>query len=920
MRHKLVIVIIMALVIVSSVGSQVHWSTSQQGQKNPVYAPSQPRSEYATLNVQELGLPSGSQWNFNLSESPVSPPTWFNVTTDTALYTFNDNLSVTFSYELNISPIQHWVIQPYMKYFNFTSAGQTLWDNITFKPAPKYQVAIQESGLPSGTAWNLTFDGTEYALTNSSYDFQEYNGSYPLYVGFVGGYSASYPSYVTVSGSPRTVSIVFSSYKYPVQVIESGLPSGTAWSFTFNGTQYDLTNTSYDFSIPNGTYYLSVDQVSGYTVSYPSSLGVDGAGGTLQVIFKAIPYYSVTIDETGLPSGTEWTLTFAGSQYVMTNSSYDFSVPNGSYPYSASSVSGYSVSYSPVSPLVVNGSGIAAQVTYKALPYYSVTVLESGLHSGSSWNLSFNGTQYSLTNSSYVFQVHNGSYTYSASHEDGYTLAYSPSSPLEIAGSSITAYVNYSAITYTVKISETGLASGTSWPFTFNNLIYTPSGSYIDIPEPNGTYILQIPNVSGYTVSYPSNVTVQGQNVQVNVTFTPKPPERYLAEVSETGLPAGTAWSFIFNGTQYDLTNSSYNFSVINGSYLLSVNQVSSYTASYPSTVTVDGHNVQANISFTQKPPERYRVRILESGLPSGSSWSFIFNGSSYGMLNSTYNFSVINGSYSLSVNQVSGYSVTYTGSISVQGANVTDYVNFTKNKVITYYIVVIVVSNLPANMTWHFIFNGVNYSSSSSSYSLQEPNGTYSLTVDSITGYTVVYPSSVVVSGSNVDVYANFTSTGGGGSGNSTTVIYLITTSESGLPAGTIWFFTINGTTYQSDNSTMPAIKLANGTYSWNVSSSNPGYVPTTPNGTATIDGAPFYIGDISFVSVNVPQPPGSSPPPTGGSGSPVLGSSSLIEIAIIIMFVVVVVISVSAYFLEPDNPNDISTRDKDLDKERKL
>jgi hypothetical protein len=919
LRYKLVVGVIIALVLASSIGSQVHWTNAQQSQENTVYMPSQPRTEYATLNVQELGLPSGTQWNFNLSESPVSPPVWFNVTTDTALYTFNDNLSITFSYELNVSPVQDWTVQPYMRYFNFTSAGQTLWDNITFKAAPKYQVAVQESGLPSGTAWNLTFDGTEYSLTNSSYDFQEYNGSYPLSVGFVGGYSPSYPSYVTVSGSPRTVSIVFNSYKYPVQVVESGLPAGTLWSFTFNGTNYDLTNTSYDFSVPNGTYYLSVGQVSHYTVSYPSSLGVDGAGGTVQVDFKPIPYYLVSIGETGLPSGTEWTLTFSGTQYAMTNGSYDFSVPNGTYPYSASSVAGYSVSYSPASPLVVNGTGLVAQVTYELLPYYSVTVIEAGLPSGTSWNLSFNGTQYELTNNSYVFQVHNGSYTYSASHENGYTLAYSPSSPLEIAGSSRTAYVNYSAVTYTVTISETGLASGISWPFTFNNLIYNPSGTSIDIQEANGTYILQVPNVSGYTVSYPSTVTVQGQAIQATVTFTPKPPERYTAEVLESGLPAGTPWSFTFNGTQYDLSNSSYNFSVINGSYSLSVNQVSNYTVLNPSAVTVQGQDVQANVTFTQKPLHRYQVRVLESGLPSGSSWSFVFNGSSYGLSNSSYNFSVINGSYSLSVNQVSGYSVTYLDSLKVQGSNLTDYVNFTKNKVITYYVIVIVVSNLPANVTWNFIFNGVNYSSSSGSYSLQEPNGTYSLDVDNITGYTVVYPSSVVVSGSNVDVYANFTASGGGGTGNSTTVIYVVTTSETGLPAGTIWYFTINGTTYRSDNSTMPSIKLANGTYQWNVSSSNPGYVATTPNGTATIDGAPFYIGDISFVSVDVPSPPGPPPPPTG-SGPSALGSTGLLEIVIIIMFVVVVVLGISAYFMDSKDPDDLSAKEKDLNRERKL
>ncbi|MEM3325620.1 MAG: S53 family peptidase, partial [Thermoplasmata archaeon] len=64
------------------------------------------------------------------------------------------------------------------------------------------------------------------------------------------------------SGTPTTYTVTFT---------ESGLPSGTSWSVTFNSnTKSSTTNTISFTGIANGTYSYSVGAVSGYTAS-PSS-------------------------------------------------------------------------------------------------------------------------------------------------------------------------------------------------------------------------------------------------------------------------------------------------------------------------------------------------------------------------------------------------------------------------------------------------------------------------------------------------------------------------------------------------------------------------------------------------------------------------------------------------------------------------
>ncbi|MGC8632141.1 MAG: DUF7619 domain-containing protein, partial [Thermoprotei archaeon] len=208
--------------------------------------------------------------------------------------------------------------------------------------------------------------------------FNEPAGTYQYSIGSVSGYTASPSSgSVTVSGT-TSEAIVFTKVSpttYPVTFTESGLPSGTTWSVTLNGNTQSSTTSTITFNEPAGTYQYSIGSVSGYTAS-PSSGSVTVSGTTSEAIAFTQITYPVTFSESGLPSGTTWSVTLNGQTQSSTTSTITFNEPAGTYQYSIGSVSGYTSSPS-------SGSVTVSGTTSEAIAFtqitYPVTFSESGL-------------------------------------------------------------------------------------------------------------------------------------------------------------------------------------------------------------------------------------------------------------------------------------------------------------------------------------------------------------------------------------------------------------------------------------------------------------------------------------------------------------------------------------------------------------
>ncbi|MGC8580018.1 MAG: right-handed parallel beta-helix repeat-containing protein, partial [bacterium] len=322
-----------------------------------------------------------------------------------------------------------------------------------------YTITFTESGLPSGTQWSVTLNGTTKTSQTSNIYFEEPNGKYFFTVGTITGYSISPSSgYVTVNGSSVSELIKFTQIKYNVTFTENGLPSGTQWSVTLNNnTKYSKTN-AITFQEPVGTYSYTIGSVSGYSATQSSGTISVTENVLISVKFNPIMYI-ITFAESGLPSGTQWSVSLNGTNKTSSTSTIIFNEPDGEYYFTVGKVSGYNSTPSS-GYITVSGSNVYQKVEFGKL--YSITFTETGLKAGTPWSVTLNGSTESSTTTSITFYVTAGTYTYTINSVNGYTV-FPQSGTLNVVNSNIIKSVVFTPIRYSVTFIEKGLPSGTQW-------------------------------------------------------------------------------------------------------------------------------------------------------------------------------------------------------------------------------------------------------------------------------------------------------------------------------------------------------------------------------------------------------------------------------------------------------------------------
>jgi len=97
---------------------------------------------------------------------------------------------------------------------------------------------------------------------------------------------------ITVNGANVNQVITFTSVTtslYTITFTESGLPPGTSWSVTLNGTTETSTTNTISFTEPNGTYSFSISSINGYSVSPSSgSITVKGTNISHNITFTSV--------------------------------------------------------------------------------------------------------------------------------------------------------------------------------------------------------------------------------------------------------------------------------------------------------------------------------------------------------------------------------------------------------------------------------------------------------------------------------------------------------------------------------------------------------------------------------------------------------------------------------------------------------
>jgi hypothetical protein len=166
------------------------------------------------------------------------------------------------------------------------------------------------------------------------------------------------------------------------------------------------------------------------------------------------------------------------------------------------------------------------------------------------------------------------------------------------------------------------------------------------------------------------------------------------------------------------------------------------------------------------KPVTTYSVTFSESGLPCGLTWEVTLNGVSMslradGGTDSLTWTGLASGSYAYSIAGISGWhqsTLPSSGSVVVSGASVTEpTLRYTQET----YTVTFIETGLPPSTLWSVTLNGVTESSTSSTITFTEPNGTYRYTIGTEAGCGRSPTSgTVTVIGSGVSVSVKFEKT----------------------------------------------------------------------------------------------------------------------------------------------------------------
>ena len=782
-----------------------------------------------TANPSGGTTPYGYQWYASSSSSGACSSGIEIVGATASTYSASPTISTYYCYTLT----------------DGATAPQTLvsgWDGVTV--APVYPVTFSETGLPSGTLWSVTLNGSMQSSTTSTLSFSESNGSYRYVIGDVSGWHQTtqpYTGSVAVRGSPVVESpLAFSQISYTVTFTQSGLPLGVTWWVNLtNGQSYPGTGSTIQFSEPNGSYVYSA-QAAGPKYGAPGgTFKITGNPLSLAVTFSSVRY-SATFTESGLPLGTMWWVNITGGPSGSSTSSViTLSLVNGTYAFSAASTR--PAYLAPGGTFTVNGAAVSESVTFVLT--YLVTFTESGLPAGTAWwvNLT-NGVSLFSTGSLVSISELNGSYAYSVATADKTYRA--TGGPFVVNGAPLSLPVAFARVTYTVSFTEQLLPIGTMWWVNLTNGQSFPgTGTSITFAEPNGSYAFLV-RAPGY-VAYPAtgNFTIVAGPVSQTITFILA---TYSVWFTESGLPNGTLWSVTLGGATQSSTTPIISFQEPNGSYTYRLaSSLPEYGAPGGSFV-VTGSPVFVYVTFTKLT---YTVTFSETGLPSGTNWSVTLNGVTSSSTRASISFVEVNGTFTWSVGAQVGYHATpASGTLTVAGGPVAESITFA----LVTYTVSFSETGLPAGTSWSVTLNGVSQSSVTGAIAFIEPNGTFAYSIADISGWhqsTLPYGGAVLVIGGAVTeptlVFIGVT--------------YALTFSETGLPSGMSWTVTLNGVNQSSATATIAFIE-PNGTYAFIISAD--GYLPTPASGTEPVVGGAALLA-VTFAlgfTVTIYQPGGVS------------------------------------------------------------
>jgi hypothetical protein len=543
--------------------------------------------------------------------------------------------------------------------------------------------------------------------------------------------------------------------------------------------------------------------------------------------------YTVTITQTGIPSGQAWTVNFEGVvQPTVTGSTLKVTgVAAGSnyiYTYAITSSSSSDIQYMPYYPsytYITVPNQLALSMSYHTQYYTTFDASPSGsgtAYPGTGWYNAGSEVALSVSASSgYTFSKWAGS----PKADFAFSSTKTAQSEVAISGvGTITATLKSKSTSET--FNEVGLPSSTSWSVTFDSASSSGSGTSITTgAHPAGGYGWSVAPVTiSSTVQYAANPSSGSLTlpVQTNteIVFVKQFAVTFTATPSATGTVNPTGTAYYTNGSVFPIEASgtaSYTFSKWSGN---ETKVGLGNTANSGTNATVKGSTTITATFKSGSPCTTCSLNFDEIGLPSGTSWGVTFNGLNYVSSTSTIAVSGITASASWQAFEPVGagafevaYIPAYIGTTYTGNGYYTLGLTNTVEVVYTEYAWVTISANP------YFAGGGVN-AMSTGWYSM---GATYAISSYGAAAWTF---SSWTSSGSNLTIGSTSspaTTFKVSGSGTITLNLKQLTSAlhfyEYGLAKGTVWGVQLNSPTgvwYTSSGTELNISGVAYGSYSW--------------------------------------------------------------------------------------------------------
>jgi hypothetical protein len=417
---------------------------------------------------------------------------------------------------------------------------------------------VSGGSLAVGSSPLVAFSGSSFNVTLApgTFEFDVYNAT-----GAIAGVSATVPT-----GGSATVTIPAGT-AYPLQFTETGLTTNHSWSIQVGSLALATQTPSITFYMVDGNYSYDVPIIPGFHLNGSrGTLQIAGAPTDILLTFVQV-VYPVTLYETGLPSGTSWSVTVNNVTYSTTEISQVFHLGNGTYPYHLTIIPGWTASPHAQGRFVLTAAPVQETLQFHEFTY-PILSKETGLPSGTGWGIRIggnwtNGTIYALRST-----APNGSFSFRVDAPSGWA-ALPATGTLNVTGANASLNVSFSAFQFEAVFTEQGLSAGTPWGVVVGSVRLNSTNASLTALLANGSYGYTVDSVNGYQAPSPSAGTLQ---VDAGVAPTTI---RYAAIVVPDGFligsiqPAGA--TVRINGTILGFSGISFNLSLTPGPHSMEV-------------------------------------------------------------------------------------------------------------------------------------------------------------------------------------------------------------------------------------------------------------------------------------------------------------------------------------------------------------